>query len=424
VPSVGRLDLPGLRYGSHLVLSAEPQPALRLYDRPMVTNSLRALWNEPRPARPPARVWRDWALLAVAVSASLIEVALQPDRAWLLAALVVSIVVALSLLWRRTHPLAVVAVAFGTLIVFDVARTVSSDATLLLSVAAALVLPYALLRWGSGREAVIGLGIILVWLGVTHLADPSTVGEVVSGYGFFLFSAALGASIRFHATTRMRDIEQAELRQRHELARDLHDTIGHHMSGIVIQAQAGQALAASHPDRALAVLATIEAAATRALAEMRALVGVLRVGAEPDLAPQPGLSDIERLARTAGSPAVEVHLSGLLDELPAAVSVALYRIAQEALTNAMRHARNVTHVHIDVVGDGERVRLTVRDDGDPVAANRPTSGFGLVGMRERASLLGGTLLAGPGPGRGWVVEARLPTRAPATDRSRVSERLV
>jgi signal transduction histidine kinase len=419
------------------MLSAEPRPALRLYAGSMVTNNLRALWNEPRPARPPARVWRDWALLAVAVSASLIEVALQPDephrqlitglvrnQAWLPAALVVSLVLALSLLWRRTHPLAAVAVAFGTLIVFDLARIFVSDATLLLSVAAALVLPYALLRWGSGREAVTGLGIVLVWLGVTHVADPTELPDVIGGYAFFLFSAALGASIRFHATTRMRDIEQAELRQRHELARDLHDTIGHHMSGIVIQAQAGRAMAASGPDRAVAVLGTIEEAATRALAEMRTIVGVLRVGAEPDLAPQPGLPDIERLASTADTPAIEVHLSGLLDELPAAVSVALYRIAQEALTNTTRHARNATRVHIDVVGDGEQVRLTVRDDGAPVAANPSPSGFGLIGMRERASLLGGTLHAGPGSDRGWVVEATLPTRAPGPGRARVAERSV
>ena len=440
MPSVCWLDLPGLWYGSFLILSAEPPPARRLYAWLMVTNSLRALLSEPRPAQPPVRVWRDWALLGVAVAASLIEAALRPNRTWLagspnpegvlaplqgvelLTALAVSIVVALCVLWRRTHPLAAVAVAFGTLIVFDVARIVASDATGLSGIAVALVLPYALFRWASGREAAIGLGIILVWLGTTHVADPTTVGDVVADYGFFLFSAALGASIRFHATTRMRDIEQAELRQRHELARDLHDTIGHHMSGIVIQAQAGQALAAPHPERALAVLETIEQAATRALAEMRTIVGVLRVGAEPDLAPQPGLADIERFARTAGTPRIDVHLSGILDDLPAAVSVALYRIAQEALTNTMRHARNVTRVHIDVVGDADRVRLSVRDDGALVAANRPASGFGLIGMRERASLLGGTLLAGPGTDRGWVVEATLPTRAPAIDRSRASER--
>lgn len=404
------------------MLSAEPRPALRPYAVSMVTDSLRAFWNEPRPAQPPARVWRDCALLGVAVSTSLIEVARQPDRAWLPAALTVSIVIALSLLWRRTHPLAAVAVAFGTLIVFDLARIVASDATGLWSIGYVLVLPYALLRWGSGREAVVGLGIIMVWLGVTFVADPTELPDVIAGYAFFLFSAALGASIRFHASSRLRDIEQAKLHQRHELARDLHDTIGHHMSGIIIQAQAGQALAASHPDRALAVLGTIEDAATTALAEMRTIVGVLRVGAEPDLAPQPGLPDIERLASTAETPVVEVDLSGLLDELPAAVSVALYRIAQEALTNALRHARNVTRVHIEVVGDGERVRLTVRDDGALVTANPTPSGFGLIGMRERASLLGGTLLAGPGPDRGWVVEATLPTRAPATDGARVSER--
>ena len=401
------------------MLSAESRPSLRPYAASMVTNSLRALWNEPRPAQPPARVWRDWVLLGVALSASLIEAVLRPDRAWL--PVTVSIVVALSLLWRRTRPLAAVAVAFCTLIVFDVARIVASDATGLFSIAAALVLPYALLRWGSGRDAVIGLGIILAWLGVTHVADPTTVQEVVAGYGFFLFSAALGASIRFHATTRMRDIERAELRQRHDLARDLHDTIGHHMSGIVIQAQAGRAVGDLHPDRALAVLGTIEEAATRALMEMRTIVGVLRVGAEPDLAPQPGLPDIQRLARTADTPAIEVHLSGPLDDLPAAVDVALYRIAQEALTNARRHARNVTRVHIEVVGDDDRTRLTVRDDGAPVTAAPTSSGFGLIGMRERASLLGGTLLAGPGTDRGWVVEATLPTPAPVIDRFRLPE---
>jgi signal transduction histidine kinase len=156
---------------------------------------------------------------------------------------------------------------------------------------------------------------------------------------------------------------------------------------------------------------------------MRTIVGVLRVGAEPDLTPQPGLPDIERLARTTDSPAIEVHLSGMLDELPGAVSVALYRIAQESLTNARRHARNVTRIQIEVVGDAEQVCLTVRDDGArPTTNPSSSSGFGLIGMRERASLLGGTLRAGPGPDRGWVVQATLPIRDPATDPSPVPER--
>jgi signal transduction histidine kinase len=160
--------------------------------------------------------------------------------------------------------------------------------------------------------------------------------------------AALGASIPFHANTRLREIEQAKLRQRNGLARELHDAVGHHVSAIAIQAQAGRVIAASHPDRAAGVLETIEEAASRTLEEMRAMVGVLRDGAEPDLAPSPGIDDVERLARDVGGwPRVGVHLSGNLDDLPPAVGVALYRIAQEAVTNAMRHARNATRVTVE-----------------------------------------------------------------------------
>jgi signal transduction histidine kinase len=124
------------------------------------------------------------------------------------------------------------------------------------------------------------------------------------------------------------------------------------------------------------------------------MVGVLRDGAEPDLAPPPGIDDVERLARDLGGwPRVGVHLSGNLDDLPPAVGVALYRIAQEAVTNAMRHARNATRVTVEVGGVAERVRLTVRDDGDAVTGNDPTPGYGLLGMTERTSLLGGTVQA-------------------------------
>jgi len=290
----------------------------------MVGNAVRALWVEPRPAHPPVRVWWDWALVAVVITWSVIETMLRQDLAWRPIVLTVGVVIALALLWRRTHPLGAVAVAFGTLTAVDVARILSADDTgLLSSTAAALLLPYALFRWGSGREAAIGLGVILAWLGVTHVADPTAAAEVVAGSGFFLFSAALGTSIRYHANARSRDIEQAKLRQRNQLARELHDTVGHHVSAIAIQAQAGRALAASHPDRALATLATIEEAASRTLEEMRAMVGVLRDGAEPDLAPPPGVADIERLARSVGGwPRVDVQLSGDLDHLNPPVRVA------------------------------------------------------------------------------------------------------
>jgi signal transduction histidine kinase len=91
------------------------------------------------------------------------------------------------------------------------------------------------------------------------------------------------------------------------------------------------------------------------------------------------------------------------------VGVALYRIAQESVTNAVRHARRATRITVDVVDEGEQVRLTVRDDGDAAATAQTSSGYGLVGMVERATLLGGTLQAGPSPGRGWTVDAVLPT---------------
>jgi signal transduction histidine kinase len=377
----------------------------------MVRSALRALWAEPRTPHPPVRVWRDWALVAVLVSWSVVETMLRQDLAWRPVVLTVSVVVAVSLLWRRTRPLAAVTVAFGTLIAFDVAKIFVIDATWLLSFAALLVLPYALFRWGSGREAVIGLAVVLFWLAVTHVADPMSTSEVVADYGFFLFSAALGASIRFHASARVRDIEQAKLRQRSELARELHDTVGHHVSAIAIQAQAGRALAASHPDRALATLVTIEEAASRTLEEMRTMVGILRDGAEPDFAPQPGVADIEQLARSVGGwPRVDVQYSGDLGDLgnlKPSVGVALYRIAQEAVTNAVRHARHATRVIVHVADEGGQVRLTVRDDGDARAGHTPP-GYGLVGMAERASLLSGTLQAGPDPDGGWTVDAVLP----------------
>jgi signal transduction histidine kinase len=385
-----------------------------LYALCVVRDGLRALWNEPRPPQPPAPVWRDRALVAAVVSWSVVETLLREDLAWGPVMVTVCTLIALSLLWRRAHPLGAVAAGFGTLIAFDVARILAAvDTTGLLSIAAVLVLPYSLFRWGAGREAAVGLGLILAWLPITHVAEPQSAGEMFAGYGFFLSSAAWGAAIRFHATVRVRDVEQAKLRQRSELARELHDSVGHHVSAIAVQAQAGRALAASDTDRALAVLATIEEAASRTLEEMRAMVGILRDGNEAELAPPPGLADIERLAHGLGKgPRVDVHLSGDFAELSPSVGAALYRIAQESVTNGLRHARHATRITVRVADEGDEVRLTVRDDGEAGAGARTSSGHGLAGMSERATLLGGTVRAGRGPGeRGWTVDAVLPKGA-------------
>jgi signal transduction histidine kinase len=386
----------------------------------MVRNAIRALWAEPRPSQPPVRVWRDWALLGVLVPWSVLDGTLRGDVAWPPVTVTVGVVLALTLLWRRTHPLAAVAVAFGFLIAVDVATIIAAaepttrlSSPLPWSTACVLLLPNSLFRWGAGREAAIGLVIILAWLPLTFTAEPpENAAELAAGYGFFLFSAALGASIRYHAYSRIRDIEQAKLRQRNQLARELHDTVGHHVSAIAIQAQAARALAASQPGRALAALETIEEAASRTLEEMRTMVGVLRDGAEPDFAPQPGVADIERLARSVGGwPRVDVRLSGDFAGLSPSVAATLYRLAQEAVTNAVRHARHATRITVQVADQGEQVRLTVRDDGDATTAGHTTPGYGLVGMTERATILGGSLQAGPAPDKGWTVNAVLPKGA-------------
>ncbi len=139
------------------------------------------------------------------------------------------------------------------------------------------------------------------------------------------------------------------------------------------------------------------------------MVGILRESGDPDLAPQRGVADIKRLAHSTGPrPRVNVELSGDLDELRPSVEAAIYRIAQESITNAVQHARHATHISVSVAGNDDSVHLTVHDDGDTSLTGPISSGYGLVGMAERAKLLGGTLDAGPSPGRGWTVNAVLP----------------
>ncbi|MGA8048131.1 MAG: sensor histidine kinase [Dermatophilaceae bacterium] len=376
----------------------------------MVPNVLRSLWAEPRPADPPARGPRDWALVAVLICWSALETVLGEDLAPSPLLLISALGVVAPLLWRRAHPFVAVAVAFGTVTMVDTVRIVTgSQGALLTSVSATLILAYSLFRWGSGREAAGGLGVILVWLPITLVANPAGPAEAVAGYAFFLFAAALGAAVRYRARIRSRDIEEAKAREREQLARELHDTVAHHVSGIAIQAQAGRAIAAADPERAIEALVTIEDAATRTLTELRAMVGVLRDSQGTEFAPQPGLAEVEQLATNGQRhPCVEVTLAGELDDLPPAVEAAVYRLAQESITNARRHARHATRVTVAVTGDSGQVRLIVDDDGSSGAPGRAPAGYGLVGMRERATLLGGTFHAGPTAGRGWRVEANLP----------------
>ena len=376
----------------------------------MITNALRSLGAEPRAAAVPERVWRDWVLVGVLMVAALLEGVFRDDVAWRPFVTIVAVGLAPVLLWRRTRPLACVVVAFGTAMALGLASLAGGIPTVgLNTMVYILVLVYALVRWGSGREIGIGLAVVLVAAVFATVTDYTGLGVVIGGFGILAAAAAGGAAFRYRAESWRRALDQIRSQERVGLARELHDTVAHHVSAIAVQAQAGRTLAGQRPEAALEALAVIEGEASRTLAEMRAMVRVLRDGAPAEYTPQPGVADLASLGRREPVPVVDVEVPGDLDELPLQVDAAVYRLAQEALTNALRHARNASRVEIRVVEGGGRLRLRVTDDGqiDPV---RPAShGFGLLGMTERVQLLGGTLRAGPAPGGGWTVDAELPT---------------
>ncbi|MFD8317172.1 sensor histidine kinase [Kitasatospora purpeofusca] len=376
----------------------------------MLRDDLRTLWTEPRPTDAPARVRRDWALLAAGLAGVALEAALREDVVWRPTAVVFAVWLCLLPLWRRTRPLATVASAFGSVILLQTAALVAAprEPVGLYTGAVVLVLVYALPRWGSGRENVLGGAMIVVAFALCVVADDTPVVEKVVGFVFGLLPGVLGAAVRFRVTARERQLEQVRSREREQLARELHDTVAHHVSAMVIIAQAGRVLAGTDPSAALEVLEGIEEEGARTLEEMRAMVAALRdrgVGAE--LAPPAGVADLERLVRTPGGRVrVDLGLDGELDALPPAVDAAVYRIVQESVTNARRHAVDATEVVVRVAAERHTVRVSVRDNGRRTGRGR--DGYGLTGLRERATLIGGTLRAGPGTDRGWHVEAELP----------------
>jgi signal transduction histidine kinase len=370
---------------------------------------IRSILAEPRAPDPPARAWWDWALVGAILVTAVGEAILRPDIPARPLATVVALLVIPVLLWRRTHPLLATAVGFGGAMVLHIPMIVDDVADVgLNSMAILLLLPYALYRWASGPEALVGTAIVAVPAGLAF-ATSETLGDVIGGATVLVAAFALGAAMRYRAVARQREVQQVRTLERGELARELHDTVAHHVSAIAIQAQAGRAVAATDPASAVEALAVIEAEASRTLYEMRTMVRVLRDGEAADYAPQRGISDLDELTRM--SPVVRVHRGGDLAGLPQPVEGAVYRICQESVTNAIRHSLNATAVTVGVTGDDGVVRLRVHDDGE---AARPstTVGYGLLGMAERAKLLGGACQAGPDPVGGWTVEATLPREVP------------
>ncbi len=372
---------------------------------------LRSLWDEPRAPGAPARVWRDWVLVAAVVVGALVEGILRADLPWRPLVVGLAVAIAPTLLWRRTSPLLMAAIAFGAC---EVVGLVIGGDPQLNALAFLLILLYSLVRWGSGRELVIGSAAVLTKVTVSFALGQLTVTDTIGGLVVLTAAGASAAALRYRARARGRELDQVKLLERERIARDLHDTVAHHVSAIAIRAQAGLATAPARPEAAVEALRVIEAEASRTLAEMRGMVRALRGTDQAERAPGPRVHDLAQLAGTASDgPLVDMQLVGDLDDLPVPVGAAIYRLAQESVTNARRHARHATRIEVRVAADERAVRLRVSDDGDAAPGRAASPGYGLVGMVERAGLLGGTCEAGPNPDRGWTVTAILPRMAAA-----------
>lgn len=368
------------------------------------------MWAEPAVADPPARILHNRVFAVIVLVAGAVEALTRTDLGWRPVALGLAVVLAVAVLIRRSSGLGAVAIAFGAFLIADVvAIIVEAQPVMLYTASVAVVLVCSLFRWSAGRSIILGVGIVVVEFIVSVNSDASGSVDAIGGAAVLLFAAALGTAIRYRAMARAQLVKQAKLHEREQLARELHDTVAHHISAIVIQAQAGLVLArASGPSGATDALETIEREAARTLTEMRSMVGALRDREnQPSLAPQGRLVDIENLAKRVGSPLVNVEFNGDLTNLAPAVEGAIFRVVQESVTNAQRHAQLATRVEVTVLGDASDVQVAVSDDGAHVTLPDPP-GYGLIGMTERVTLLGGTLTAGPEPEGGWCVRAVLP----------------
>ena len=370
---------------------------------------IKTLWQEPQAPDAPGPKRLDWVLVVIVIFFAGVQSFYSQNVTWPILAALLTAVQALTLPWRRTHPLRMVVIAFGiTALVQIFAFVRGAEWSGLIAGIFVLILPYALLRWGSGRQAFIGLSVIAMSFATGLLKESVPWGEVIGGSLFLLFPAAVGAAVRYQDIAQRRATERVRIRERERLARELHDTVAHHVSAIAIQAQAGRAMAETRPEMPLETLKVIEEAASRTLAEMRSIVRALRDDDEAERTPAESLADIERLAAEDTYPLqIEVSLTGELDDLDATLTSTLYRLAQESVTNAVRHAEGAQTVTVRIKGEPDRVHLTVRDDGNHVA-KRSSNGLGLRGMSERVALLSGSLNAGPDRLRGWTVEATLP----------------
>jgi signal transduction histidine kinase len=342
------------------------------------------------------------------------------EPAWLVLPLLALTVLPLAA--RRYSPVPVFGVTLGAAVALELLEgTFQAQGS--------IVALYTVAAHRSRRTAAWAGMATVAGVGVTLLKGPRW--EPIAGAALLAVYAAawvLGENMRTRRA-HLRDLEEkAERLERERLehvrratseeqariARELHDVIAHSVSVMVVQAAAGGDVFDTNPARAREALASIESTGRAALAELRRLLGIVREG-DAAYAPQPGLAGLDALAehvRAAGVE-VDVRVEGASAPLAPGLDLAAYRIVQEALTNTLKHAR-ATRATVTVRHHGAQVDLEVLDDGvGRDAGGAEGAGHGIIGMRERASLYGGELRAGPRREGGFAVLATLPVEEPA-----------
>src|SRR5215211_7538103 len=298
---------------------------------------------------------------------------------------------------------------------------------------AILVAVYSVAAYGDRWVSLAGLAAAAVGSAAVQLTPGRFQAPTVVSNGLIIGAAWLlghfvGVRRRYITRleertaelerTRAEQARRAVAEERLRLARELHDVVAHSISVIAVQSGVGAHVAKTQPEEAAKALAAIEATSRAALTELRRLLGVLRQEDEPqgDLAPVPGLADLDGLLAEVAKAglAVRLQVEGRPAHLPAGVDLSAYRIVQEALTNVVKHA-GPARAQVAIRYRDHEVRVEVTDDGRGAAAptgdGRARVGHGLIGMRERVSVFGGDLEVGPRPGGGFRVAARLPFAA-------------
>jgi signal transduction histidine kinase len=372
------------------------------------------------------RDWRliDRAFVALTIAIAIFEISTNTDIEGPLALnLLLYIALCLTLLWRRSRPLLTLVCVLAGLLVSILLLTPPPNT--LVAVVLLIAANYAAGAHLEGRRALFGLalGVSVVfvlavvfdpddvlWPVAFFCAVPWLAGRTLSNQTRLTRELAEKAERAEHA--RAEEERRAIAAERSRIARELHDVLAHSLSVMVVQAGAARRVVERDPERAAEVAELVRQTGREALTELRHLFGPVRRGQGEELSGPPSLARVEQLvqrARAAGL-AVKLTIEGDPVELPTGVDLTAYRVVQEALTNTLKHAGS-THASVAVAYQPGEVVVSVRDHGGADAEPAADSGgHGLVGMRERVTLYGGTLEAGPCDDGGFAVRAALPIR--------------